>query len=51
VIVDKDCRIGNQVTIIGGAHMQNQDTALYSIKDGIVVIKKGAIINNGFILQ
>ncbi|MEN9963088.1 MAG: hypothetical protein RL582_183 [Bacteroidota bacterium] len=51
VIVDKDCRIGNHVTIVGGAHMQNQDTALYSIKDGIVVIKKGAIINNGFILQ
>jgi glucose-1-phosphate adenylyltransferase len=50
VIVDKDCRIGNRVHINGGHHLPNQDTPLYSVKDGIVVIKKGAIINNGFML-
>jgi glucose-1-phosphate adenylyltransferase len=48
VIVDKDCRIGNNVTIIGGNHLENADHSLFSIKDGIVVIKKGAIINDGF---
>ncbi len=48
VIVDKDCRIGNNVSIIGGNHLENADHSLFSIKDGIVVIKKGAIINDGF---
>jgi glucose-1-phosphate adenylyltransferase len=51
VIVDKDCRIGNNVSIIGGHHLENADHSLFSIKDGIVVIKKGAIINNGFELR
>lgn len=48
VIVDKDCRIGNHVKIKGGKHLENADQAFYSIKEGIVVIKKGAIINDGF---
>ncbi|MFZ4543971.1 MAG: glucose-1-phosphate adenylyltransferase [Saprospiraceae bacterium] len=47
-IIDKDCRIGNDVKIIGGSHMQNIDTPLYTIKDGIVVVKKGAILPNGY---
>ena len=51
VIVDKDCRIGNNVSIIGGHHLENTDHSLFSIKDGIVVIKKGAIINDGFELR
>ncbi len=51
VIVDKDCRIGNNVTIIGGNHFSNADHSLFSIKDGIIVIKKGAVINDGFELQ
>lgn len=51
VIVDKDCRIGNHVTIRGGKHLPNEDHSLYSIKDGVVVLKKGAIINDGFELQ
>ncbi|MEO6490463.1 MAG: glucose-1-phosphate adenylyltransferase [Ferruginibacter sp.] len=48
VIVDKDCRIGNNVTIKGGAHLADSDHSLYAIKDGIVVIKKGMIIPDGF---
>ncbi len=48
VIVDKDCRIGNNVVIKGGNQFENSDHPLFSIKDGIVVIKKGAVINNGF---
>ncbi len=51
VIVDKDCRIGNHVVITGGNHHSNVDHALFSIKDGIVVIKKNAIINDGFELK
>ncbi len=51
VIVDKDCRIGNNVTIIGGHHLKNSDHSLFSVKDGIVVLKKGAMINDGFELR
>jgi glucose-1-phosphate adenylyltransferase len=38
-LVDKDCRIGNDVYINGG-HLENFANALYVIKDGIVVIKR-----------
>lgn len=48
VITDKDCRIGNNVTINGGAHLPDGEHSLYVIKDGIVVIKKGATIQDGF---
>lgn len=47
-IIDKDCRIGNDVKIIGGLHLQDSDTHLYTIKEGVVVIKKGAVLPNGF---
>lgn len=50
VIIDKDCRIGNNVHIKGGAHLEPRDHELYTIKDGIVVIKKGALIPDGFTL-
>ena len=49
-IIDKNCRIGDDVKINGGTHLENTDHALYSVKDGIVVIKKGGIIPNGFVL-
>ncbi len=48
VITDKDCRIGNNVNISGGAHLEDSDHPLYAVKDGIIVIKKGAIIPDGF---
>lgn len=51
VIVDKDCRIGNNVTINGGNHLPDADHSLYGVKDGIVVIKKGAIIPDGFVIE
>jgi glucose-1-phosphate adenylyltransferase len=47
-IIDKNCRIGDDVKIIGGSHLEATDHALYTIKDGIVVLKKNAIIPNGF---
>ncbi|WP_407521003.1 glucose-1-phosphate adenylyltransferase [Lacibacter sp. MH-610] len=49
-IIDKNCRIGNDVRINGGAHLPNTDHALYSVKDGIVVVKKGAILPDGFVI-
>ncbi len=49
-ILDKNVRIGNDVRINGGNHLENTDHALYTVKDGIVVIKKGAIVPNGFVI-
>ena len=49
-IVDKDCRIGDNVSITGGTHLADTDHALYAVKDGIVVIKKRAILPDGFVI-
>jgi len=49
-IIDKNCRIGNDVRINGGEHLSNTDHALYTVKDGIVVVKKGAILSDGFVI-
>jgi glucose-1-phosphate adenylyltransferase len=49
-IVDKNCRIGNDVRINGGSHLPNSDHSLYAVKDGIVVLKKGAILPDGFVI-
>jgi glucose-1-phosphate adenylyltransferase len=50
-LVDKNCRIGNDVHIEGGKHLENLNHELYAIKDGIVVIKKGAIIPNNYTIK
>ncbi|SHE90057.1 glucose-1-phosphate adenylyltransferase [Flavisolibacter ginsengisoli] len=47
-IIDKNCRIGDDVRIIGGAHIEDGDSPLYTVKDGIVVLKKGAVLPNGY---
>lgn len=49
-IIDKNCSIGNDVQIKGGPHLEKIDHPLYTVKDGIVVIKKGAVIPNGFVI-
>jgi glucose-1-phosphate adenylyltransferase len=50
LIIDKNVRIGDDVRIIGGTHLQDEDATLYTIKEGIIVIKKGAVLPNGFTL-
>ncbi len=47
-IVDKNCKIGNDVRINGGRHLEDQEHENYVVKDGIVVIKAGATIPHGF---
>ncbi len=49
-IVDKNVRIGDDVRINGGNHLPNADHSLYTVKEGIVVVKKGAVIPNGFVI-
>ena len=48
VILDKNCRIGNDVTINGGGHLEDMETDMYVIKEGIVIIKKAALIPSGY---
>ena len=43
-IIDKNCRVGDDTRINGGLHLKDVETDTYFVKDGIVVIKKGAVI-------
>ncbi|ULC59686.1 glucose-1-phosphate adenylyltransferase [Flaviramulus sp. BrNp1-15] len=49
-IIDKNCRIGDDVRINGGNHLEDKETDMYFIKDGIIVIKKGAVIPKGYVI-
>jgi len=46
-ILDKNCRIGDNVIIRGHKDLIDERTENYTIKDGIVVVHKGALISNG----
>jgi glucose-1-phosphate adenylyltransferase len=49
-IIDKNVRVGNDVRINGGNHLENQDHTLYTVKEGIIVVKKGSVIPDGFVI-
>jgi len=49
-IIDKNCRIGDDVRINGGSHLKDKETDMYCVKDGIIVIKKGAVIPKGYVI-
>ncbi len=51
VILDKNCRIGNNVIIKGGPQLKNQETDLFVVSGGIVVVKKDATIPHWFQLK
>ncbi len=46
-IIEKNCCIGNDVTIKGGDHLEDTETDTYVIRDGIIVIKNSVTIPNG----
>ena len=46
-IIDKDVRIGDDVKIYSG-NLPDADTPLYTVKDGLIVVKKGAVLPSGF---
>ena len=49
-IIDKNARIGENVTIQNANDIREADRDAYSIRDGIVVITKGAIIPSGTVI-
>lgn len=49
-LIDKNARIGDNVTISPAGKMENLDHELYFIRDGIVIIPKDAIIPHGTVI-
>jgi glucose-1-phosphate adenylyltransferase len=47
-IIDKNCRVGNNVRVVGGNGIENTEHELYTVKDEIVVVKKNAVLPDGF---
>ncbi|RYE21191.1 MAG: glucose-1-phosphate adenylyltransferase [Sphingobacteriales bacterium] len=50
-IIDKNTYIGNDVTINCGTEKADGDYGDYTVQDGIVVIKKMAVIPNGTVIE
>jgi len=49
-IIDKNARIGNNVTISPAGKPENVDHELYFVRDGIVIIPKDAVIPHGTVI-
>jgi glucose-1-phosphate adenylyltransferase len=49
-IIDKNARIGNDVTITPVGKPENLDHEMYYIRDGIVIIPKNAVIPDGTVI-
>jgi len=49
-IIDKNARIGDNVSIINAHNLQERDEDNYYIRDGIIVVPKGAQIKNGTVI-
>ncbi|HSW39420.1 MAG TPA: glucose-1-phosphate adenylyltransferase [Acidobacteriota bacterium] len=49
-IIDKNVRIGDNVSIINAHNMREKDDEHYCIRDGIIVIPKGAHIPSGTVV-
>ena len=49
-IVDKNCRVGDNVVIKGSSELEDVETDTYVIRDGIIVLKKGVHIPAGTVI-
>ena len=49
-ILDKDCRIGANVRIVNEAGRQDAEGDNYVIRDGVIVIPKGAVVRDGTVI-
>jgi len=49
-IIDKNARIGDNVSIINAHNVQEKDEESYHIRDGIIVVPKGALIRSGTVI-
>ncbi len=46
-IVDKNARIGNDVRIVGGKHLEDGDYEYHHVREGIVIVKKDTVVPDG----
>lgn len=46
-IIDKDCKIGDDVRIAGGDHLKDGEYDNYHVVDGVVIVPKGEVIKDG----
>ena len=49
-ILDKNCYIGDNVRINGGKHLEDGDFDTHVVRDGIVVVKKRAVLPAGTVI-
>ncbi len=49
-IIDKDARIGDNVSIINAHNLQEKDDDNYNIRNGIIVVPKGSWIRSGTVI-
>lgn len=49
-ILDKNARIGHGVRIFGDPSLEDTETDTYCIREGIIIVKKGASIPNGSVV-
>jgi len=49
-IIDKNVRIGDNVSIINAHNLRERDEEIYNIRDGIIVVPKGATIPAGTVI-
>ena len=47
VIVDKNARIGHNVRLVNDGNVREADNASFYIRNGIVIIPKGAVVPSG----
>ncbi len=49
-ILDKDCRIGTDVRIVNERKLREAEGENYAIREGIVVVPKGAVVPDGTVI-
>jgi glucose-1-phosphate adenylyltransferase len=49
-IIDKEVRIGDNVSIINAHNLQEKDDEHYHIREGIIVVPKGSLIRSGTVI-
>lgn len=49
-IIDKNARIGNNVKLLNGDKVQNADGENYFIREGIIIVPKNAVIEDGTVV-
>jgi len=49
-IIDKNARVGHNVRIVGKEGLEDAETDTYCIRDGIIILKKGAVIEHNSVI-